>query len=180
MKNASPKLQAAYVHFAHQLGALLESKGAEHKHGLYRLRTPGGLLGLRAYRNWIICRFANPVGGFIVTRGLSQEHNGHWNTNYPDDVDTLTADNLLRGFEFDLDQILTFELTDEQRQAIEHEAEARARQQAAEFDERPTYGEPPTMTALRQFATFDRLNLAGATSGRFHADVTSAPRPSGK
>lgn len=170
------ELQAAYVHLAHQLGALLESKGAEHKHGLYRLRTPGGLLALRAYRNWILCRFANPVGGFIVTRGLSQQHNGYWDTNYPDNVDSLTADNLLGGFEYDLDQVLTFTLTDEQRQAIEHEATERERQAAA-YADHPVYGESPLMSELRHFEAFERLNLAGATSGRFRVDGTSTARP---
>ena len=177
MKNASPKLQTAYVHFAHQVGRLLESKGASHDHGVYTLATPGGSLALRPCRNWIFGRFANPVGGFIVTRGLSQEHSGRWHTNFANDADTLTAENLLGGFEYDLDSVLGFELTAAQRQAIEFEADARARLaaivDAIEYD-------ADSATTLSQVQAYERarLNLAGATSGRFRVDGTSTtPRP---
>ena len=176
MKNASPKLQAAYVHFAHQVGRLLESKGAEHNDGHYTLATPGGSLILWAQRNWIFGRFENPVGGFIVTRGLSQQHNGQWNTNYGDDVDTLTSENLLGGFEFDLDQVLGFELNDEQRDAIEFEADARARL-AAIVDAMEHEADSETVIGRINAYERARLNLAGATSGRFRVDGCTEPRP---
>jgi len=179
MRNASPKLEAAYVHFAHQVGALLESKGATHDHGHYMLATPGGSLILWPQRNWIFGRFENPVGGFIVTRGLSQEHSGRWQTNYGDDVDTLTSENLLRGFEHDLDQILGFTLTDEQRQAVAIEAEVRKRFEAiTEAIEQ----EADSGTVNGRILAYERarLNLGGCMSGRFRADGTSTPRPIGQ
>jgi hypothetical protein len=176
MRNASPKLEAAYVHFAHQVGALLESKGATHDHGHYTLATPGGSLILWPQRNWIFGRFENPVGGFIVTRGLSQEHSGRWHTNFHDNADALTAENLLRGFEYDLDQVLGFTLTDEQSQAIACEAEARARL-AAIVDAVDHDADSVTVIGRIQAYERTRLNLAGAETGRFRADGTSTPRP---
>lgn len=118
------ELQTAYVHFAHAVGRLLESKGAGHDHGIYMLATPGGPLTLWPVRNWVLGRFANPVGGFIVTDGLSQEHSGRWNTNFHDDAEALTNPGLLAGFEFDLDNVLGFAITAEQREAIYRETAA--------------------------------------------------------
>ena len=169
------ELQAAYDHFAKRVGRLLVRKGASHTAATYKLETPGGSLILWVQRNWIFGRFENPVGGFIVTRGLSQEHSGRWATNFHDNVDALTSENLLAGFEQELDQMLGFQLTDEQRQAIEREAEASARLvaivDAVEHD-------ADSETVLGRIQAYERarLNKAGATTGRFRVDGPSTPR----
>ena len=171
------ELQTAYVHFAHAVGRLLESKGAGHDHGVYTLDTPGGPLMLRPVRNWVFGRFANPVGGFIVTDGLSQEHCGKWNTNFHDDAEALTNPDLLAGFEFDLDNVLGFAITAEQREAIYREAAARLCQAAAD-DQTGIYGEPPIKSALDKLLSTGRLlNQAAAMLASIRFDGTSTPRP---
>ena len=173
----STRLDAAYVHFAHAVGRLLESKGAASHCGGFKLNTPGGVFILWARLHWIFGRFENPVGGYIVTRGQSQEHSGRWATNFPDNVDALTAENVLAGFEYDLDRILGFELTDEQSQAISREAAARRRQ--AKFGEPSIYGESPVMAARQPFAACTAVeNLARIIKPiRQRFDGASTPRP---
>jgi hypothetical protein len=111
-QTADKKLLAAYDTFAKRVGRMLVRKGATLQDGIYRLPTVGGSLTIELRRNWLFCRFQNPIGGFIVSHGLSQCDSGVWNTNFNDDADVLTCEPTFNHVECEIDSFLTRRLSD--------------------------------------------------------------------
>jgi hypothetical protein len=170
------KLQAAYDKFARQVGRMLVRKGATYDtiSQQYTIDTPGGPLTIRPSRNWLFCHFHNPLGGYIVTNRMSAQHSGKWNTNFPDDADSLTrrADYFVSGFEYELDQVLAYTLNDEQREQVRASSEAYTIQSAkldvflaaahargAELAAKAAQGSPAT-AAQSSPATASRVSAA--------------------
>jgi hypothetical protein len=104
---SNDKLEAAYDTFAKRIGRMLERKGAE-RHGIsYHLPTPGGVLIVKPWHNWLFCRFENPIAGFIVSHGLSHCDSGVWNSNYSRDAELLVSDTTFNQVECEIDSFLT-------------------------------------------------------------------------
>lgn len=103
----SDTLQAAYDTFAKRIGRMLVRKGAEHCTDYYRLPTPAGVLIIQVRRNWLFCRFQDPLAGFILTHGLCHPDSGVWNSNVPHVAATLTDERIIHGIECEIDSFLT-------------------------------------------------------------------------